>query len=541
MSDLIPEPPPVALEPSKSIVEVDGHTPESSLTEKNSMGDLGNEKTSMGDQESDGTATPGSYVLTWSNPPDEGSNPRNWTVKRKYINVLLVSLQALCNAITSTILGVASTAIAEDFGLTDAITPTLPVSLFVLGLGIGPLYLAPLSEIYGRRIVYNISFPIFTLLNIGCALSPNIQCLAVLRFLAGMAGSAAPSLGNATIGDMFTKETRGAAGAIYGFGPTAGPILGGLLGGFIVYGAGWRWCMWIMVIGPGLGSILSFFFLRETADLVLLSQKAKKMTKETGEPWTTKVRVEGKGHIKLALIRPFKLFFLSPICTVCSLYIAVCYGIFYLHLTTIPLLFGSTPRFDLFSYEWPSSITGLAYLGIGSGIISGTIACAKTMNRSFAWMQRRHDKKMEEGGAVGHVANEGRAEFRIPIMQVGMFIVPTGLFIFGWTAQFETNFMGPMVGACIFAFGMIILYICIQMYLVDTYEEYAASALSASVFTRGLVAFILTLIGTDLYTALDYGWGTTLLAFLCVVMIPMPIILYIYGPGLREKGKSLNL
>ena len=91
-------------------------------------------------------------------------------------------------------------------------------------------------------------------------------------------------------------------------------------------------------------------------------------------------------------------------------------------------------------------------------------------------------------------------------MQVCVFIVPAGLIIFAWTAQKQTHWVGPLLGAMTFGFGMIVLYICIQTYLVDTFEQYAGSALAATVVARSVVAFLLTLVGMQLYVKLDYGW-----------------------------------
>ena len=40
----------------------------------------------------------------------------------------------------------------------------------------------------------------------------------------------------------------------------------------------------------------------------------------------------------------------------------------------------------------------------------------------------------------------------MPFMQIGMLIVPAGLFMYGWTAQTQTHFILPLIGAAIFAF-----------------------------------------------------------------------------------------
>lgn len=155
----------------------------------------------------------------------------------------------MLSPVSCTILAVGSENIAQDFGLTSSYTPNLPVGMYVLGLGLGPLCLAPLSELYGRRIVYLCSFTLFTIANVGCALSPGIIALSILRILAGIFGSAGPTLGGASIGDMFHPKDRGRAQALYALGPTFGNVIGPLVGAFIVNGThDWRWLLWTIVI-----------------------------------------------------------------------------------------------------------------------------------------------------------------------------------------------------------------------------------------------------------------------------------------------------
>lgn len=232
----------------------------------------------------------------------------------------------MLSPISSTILAVGSQKIAEDFHLMSIYTPNLPVSMFVLGLGLGPLYLAPLSELHGRRIVYLASFSLFTALNVGCALAPNITALSILRLLSGACGSAAPTLGGASIGDMFQRKDRGKALALYALGPTTGPVIGPLIGAFIVNGTqGWRWLMWIMVIAPTITVAFSFYFLRETYAPILLLQKARRFQEASGthNARSVKRNIRARDLFSRAIIRPFHLLFFSPICTLMSVYVAL--------------------------------------------------------------------------------------------------------------------------------------------------------------------------------------------------------------------------
>lgn len=103
------------------------------------------------------------------------------------------------------------------------------------------MFLSPLSEIYGRRIVLNAATTLFVLFQIGCALAPNLSALIVFRVLTGMGGSACLTIGGGVVSDLFKPEQRGLAMSVFSFGPLFGPVLGPICGAFIAQGAGWRW------------------------------------------------------------------------------------------------------------------------------------------------------------------------------------------------------------------------------------------------------------------------------------------------------------
>ncbi|KAK4160887.1 major facilitator superfamily domain-containing protein [Cladorrhinum sp. PSN259] len=479
-------------------------------------------------------------LVTWDATQDP-QHPRNWTPTKKWRNVVLISLQATLSPMTSVILAVAGRAVAEDFGLTDAYTPTLPTALFVLGFGLGPLYLAPLSELYGRRAVYLACFAAFTIFNVCCALSPNMAALAVFRLLAGMAGSAGPSIGGGTVGDMFSPETRGRAQAFYSFGPTGGSALGGVLGGFILRGTGsWRWLAWIMAIAAGLTSLASIFFLHETYAPFLLRQKAAGLRKATGDVryCSESEKMGSAPHSSYRVVlrtmtRAVKMLFTSPVCAAMSLYMAVIYGILYLHMVTLPLLFSTQPLYGLPSYRWPEALTGLSYLGVGLGSVAGALVSAIFLNRTYVSAKERAARRR---GHNADESDENMPEYRMPFMQLGACIVPAGLLIFGLTAREDVHWIAPLIGAAVFSTGMLMTYICVTTYMVDSFETYAASALAAVTVSRSILGCIFAFIGNGLYKRLGYQWGTLLLAFLCLAITPLPTIFYYWGPKLRKMG-----
>lgn len=106
----------------------------------------------------------------------------------------------------------------RTFETQDETVATFVVSIYILGFAVGPLVISPLSEIYGRYMVYlvcNIMFIVFT---IACAVASSIGQLIAFRFLAGAFGVCPVTLGGASISDLVTQEKRGVAMSLFGLG-----------------------------------------------------------------------------------------------------------------------------------------------------------------------------------------------------------------------------------------------------------------------------------------------------------------------------------
>jgi MFS family permease len=116
----------------------------------------------------------------------------------------------------------------KDFNSTNATLGAFVTSVYLLGYTSGPLILAPMSELYGRQIVYNVCNLLFLIFTIACAVANNMGALIVFRLLSGIASSCAITLGAGTIADMIVREKRGAAMAAWMLGPLVGPTVGPL-------------------------------------------------------------------------------------------------------------------------------------------------------------------------------------------------------------------------------------------------------------------------------------------------------------------------
>lgn len=112
----------------------------------------------------------------------------------------------------------------EEFAITDSTVQALTVTIYVLGFSFGPLLLGPLSELYGRLIIYHISNVIYLSFTLGCMFSTNTGMFLVFRFLCGCAASGPMTIGGGSIADLFPQEERGKAMAMFGLGPLLGPV-----------------------------------------------------------------------------------------------------------------------------------------------------------------------------------------------------------------------------------------------------------------------------------------------------------------------------
>ncbi|KIN05754.1 hypothetical protein OIDMADRAFT_154218 [Oidiodendron maius Zn] len=134
------------------------------------------------------------------NGPDDPENPQNWPAWIRYFHVVPPSLISFSAALGTSIITPAVGAIQQDFHVSTTVA-ILPLSLYVLALGFGPILAAPLSETYGRYPVYVISAPLAALFTLGSGFSQNIWTLCILRFFAGLAFSPCLAIGAGTLAD----------------------------------------------------------------------------------------------------------------------------------------------------------------------------------------------------------------------------------------------------------------------------------------------------------------------------------------------------
>jgi hypothetical protein len=142
------------------------------------------------------------YLVTWKNA-DDPANPRNWSFKRKWAAVFVVSSFTFISPVSSSMVAPALPLLGRDLGIKTEFETAMVLSIFVLAYAIGPLFFAPLSEVYGRVRVLQLSNLLYFAFNLGCAFAQTGGQMLAFRFWAGFGGSAMLALGGGILSDCF--------------------------------------------------------------------------------------------------------------------------------------------------------------------------------------------------------------------------------------------------------------------------------------------------------------------------------------------------
>lgn len=211
------------------------------------------------------------------------------------------------------------------------------------------------------------------------------------------------------------------------------------------------------------------------------------------------------------------MLFLSPIVGPISIYIAVLYGLLYILFTTFTQVFQGY-------YGFSSSASGLSFLGSGVGTLIGLLYSGSLSDRTISRKIVRNEQPVPEDRLPWYITFPGSLS------------IPIGLFIYGWAVEKHTHWIGPEIGNAVTGFGMIVILMGIQTYLVDAFTKHAASAIAGCTILRSLAGGILPICGLKLYDKLGMGWGNSLLAFIALGLAPIPALFCLSGKRLRARS-----
>ncbi|KAK9377698.1 major facilitator superfamily domain-containing protein [Lipomyces chichibuensis] len=450
---------------------------------------------------------------------DDPYCPLNWSFKKKSFTTMMYASCTFGPQFASSVYGPVVDDVAALYNVSQEVA-MLGVSLFVLGVGFGPMLFAPISEVYGRKIGVIVPFFISGLFAIGVATANNLQTVLIMRFFQGLFGGAPVSNSGGVLGDIWRPEARGVALVCYAFvvagATTVAPVISAALS--VTSNNGWRWTSYLCAIYTFTIAIISAIFVPESYHPVLLSKKAKKL-RTTTQNWAWHSQLDGwdltfNDIVTKHLTRPFAML-MTPIVAAMCTYAAFCFGILYLGVIAMPVEFRVVR-------QWKEVPSCLATLSMFVGVVLGGGMNIYAARRYARILRANHGKPVPEERLV--------ATF------FGCFLMPIGLFIFGWTSPPNFPWIAPILGTTVMMTGFFTIFQGCLNYLVDTFLRFSASAIAATTFTRSCLGAAFPLFGNIMFRNLGVQWGASLVGFFAVAMIPIPFVFYRFGPEIRKHN-----
>ncbi|KAJ7881180.1 MFS polyamine transporter [Mycena leptocephala] len=412
-------------------------------------------------------------------------NPTYFPRSKKWGITLLACYSTLIASSTCSAynLGFAS---MRDLNCSD-FEATVGFIVFTLGFGIVPLVSSSFSEEFGRQPLYIGSAIGFT------SISKNIQTVIIARFLQGSFGSTW-----ATMVNLWTPREW----------IEMNPKLE------------WRWIQWIQMIICGCYSLLVPLVMRETRSSILLTRLAKKIRKETGDH-RYRARIEDERASLSTLIfvsctRPIHLLFTEPVVSSFSLWIGFLWGVLFCGIESIPGVFRDLHHFNI-------GQEGTVFVSIIAGTALGFA--------SNFYQEHLYHKHLNRRGP----------EARLILACAAAIMLPISMFIYAWCSFPDVPWISLVIALTLSRrlvrleyFRWICLFILIHPL---SYGPFASSALAGQSLCRNIMATIFPLFTKQMFATLGYNWANTMFALIAAVMVPIPFVLFFYGPAIRSRSR----
>ncbi|KAJ5159806.1 Major facilitator superfamily multidrug transporter FLU1 [Penicillium canariense] len=460
------------------------------------------------------------YVVEFDGP-DDPLYPQNWSIKTKIYISAMLAFTSICSTFDSAVFSASSRNVAKVFGVSLEVS-TLSSSLYICGYAFGPLIWAPLSELKGRRPPIIFAMLGFGIFNTGVAVAKDLQTLMICRFFCGVFGSSPLAVVAAVFSDIYNNRTRGIAIACFSTTVFLGPLIAPFIGGFINMSyLGWRWTAYIPAFMGYAAFVMNLFFLKESYPPVVLVDKAAELRRRT-KNWgihakQEEIEVDLRDLLINNFSRPLRLLINEPLILAVTVYLSFIYGLLYCFLTAYTLVFQGV-------YGMNAGISGLPLFGMVAGLfIAGTYIILSS---------GEYNRKLDKNGGVPV------PEWRLPPVIAGGALFAAGIFWFGWTG-FTNNvpWIVPTLSGLFTGFGLLIIFIQLFNYLIDTYLMFAASAIAANTFCRSMVAASFPLFSRQMFENMGIQWAATLLGCLAACLVPIPVGFWFFGKNLRMKSK----
>ncbi|KAH7075919.1 major facilitator superfamily domain-containing protein [Paraphoma chrysanthemicola] len=454
--------------------------------------------------------------------PGDPEDPRNWTSIRKWLMVAAIIPIDLSVSWGASGFSPVAGDFAKDVGVTPQVA-TLGLSGYVLGLAFGPMTLAPLSEYFGRRPVYIVSYGIFLLLLLSTTYVQSLVPFLIIRLFSGYFSSTTISNFGGTIADLFHHHDTGPAMSLFLWAATGGSPTGFVLFSFIAQGRGWHdvfrimlyvcFVFWVVLV-------VALYALGETRHSVILLKRAKALRRATGdERLDVPDELKQRGPRQLfgtALARPFRFLAGEAIVQFGAAYNGFLYGLSFLFNGAFHMIFGPS------GYGYDTIGVGISFLGIVLGITLGLF--------TNVLQERYYQRRVAQAG------HRDVPEARVHYAKLAAIVLPVSLLAFAFLATPTVHPFFPVLASAFWGWSFYTLILMTLTYTEDAYKTFSASALAGIGLVRNLAGAGFPLVGRSLFLHVGTRHASLVLMAIAALLVPIPFILDKRGSSLRRRS-----
>ncbi|KAI9688363.1 MAG: hypothetical protein M1822_001312 [Bathelium mastoideum] len=456
-------------------------------------------------------------------PSNDPADPLNWPMGLKIGILVQICLLGALGGLNTAIINPAYGPMAKELGI-STVTASYQTTVVIALNGIGPFIWIPLANVYGRRPIYLLT----TLLGFGSALGSayarSFGQLLAARVFNGFF-PAAFALGPATIVDLFFLHQRGRALGTFTVMLTNGSHLAPIFGGLIGQYCGWRWTFNFAAICDAVMAVVVFFCLPETLYSRKTPAEAAHQPALSGQfnlkTYISRLKLYTKNpelDLKLRhFVWPSIKMAKYPSVLFPALYYASQYGFAsILPAVTVAHIFQEF-------FHWDTLDIGLGYgaaltIGASLGELAAGIVVDAIVKREWA----------RNGG------RPPEPEVRLQAVWTGEILLPVGLLIYGFTLQYATVWIAPLIGMGIACFGIQVITTTCYTYSIDCYPSSGSDTSQFFNFARQEIGMTFAFYAIALANRIGYQFTFLFFALCGSLLAFIPIA------GLMWKGREIR-
>ena len=269
-------------------------------------------------------------------------------------------------------------------------------------------------------------------------------------------------------------------------------------------------------------TLAGYFFLKESYAPVILVARKISLEKSSSAGEGKRYHIAGQDTRSLRkrlahnMQRPLRILFTQPMVLTLAIYQAILFGTTYSLWTNFEDIYGAP------GYGFSTTQVGLMYLGPGLGFLITVWFLVPKIDTIYNKLTERNNGK-------------SKPEYRLPLSNIGAILVPISLFWFAWTVEYHVHWFVSILATVFFGLGIITIINSVQNYFIDSFSQYAASAIAAGTVFRSVVGGVMPLVASGLFKGVGYGWGISAFAFAALALAPAPLIFIRFGARVRER------